>query len=78
MKSAQIRSFFWSAGSPNAGKCRPEKTPYLGTFYAVGIKMNALNFNAVRFVANLIKIEKFDTQIIALKFNSAMLEKSSE
>ena len=78
MKSAQIRSFFLSAGSPNAGKRRPEKTPYLGTFYAVGIKMNALNFNAVRFVANLIKIEKFDTQIIALKFNSAMLEKSSE
>ena len=43
VKSVQIRSFFWSAFShipafsANAGKYRPEKTPYLDTFHAVNI-----------------------------------------
>ena len=35
MKSVQIRSFFWSAFSPNAWKYGPEKAPYLDTFHAV-------------------------------------------
>ena len=35
MKCVQIRSFFWSVFSPNAGKYGPEKTPYLDTFHAV-------------------------------------------
>ena len=46
VKSAQIRSFFWSVFSririeylfvliPNAGKYGPEKTPYLDNFHAV-------------------------------------------
>ena len=38
VKSVQIRSFFWSVFplfSPNTEKHRPEKTPYLDTFYAV-------------------------------------------
>ena len=35
VKSVQIRSFFWSVFSPNAGKYGPEKTPYLDTFHAV-------------------------------------------
>ena len=48
VKSAQILSFFWSVFShirteygeilrisPYAGKCGPEKTPYLDTFHAV-------------------------------------------
>ena len=35
MKSVQIRSFFWSVFSSNAGKYGPEKTPYLDTFHAV-------------------------------------------
>ena len=50
VKSVQIRSFFWSVFScirteygdlrssvfsPNTGKCRPEKTPYLVSFLAV-------------------------------------------
>ena len=46
VKSVQIRSFFWSVfpcirteygdlRSPNTGKYRAEKTPYLDTFYAV-------------------------------------------
>ena len=49
MKSVQRRSFFWSVffliptecpnanagkNSPNAGKNKPEKTPYLDTFHA--------------------------------------------
>ena len=33
--SVQIRSFFWSVFSPNAGKYGPEKTPYLDTFHVV-------------------------------------------
>ena len=36
VKIVQIRSFFWSVFNPNAGKYRPEKTPYLDTFHAVG------------------------------------------
>ena len=35
VKSVQIRSFFWFVFSPNTGKYRPEKTPYLDTFNAV-------------------------------------------
>ena len=35
MKSVQIRRFFWSVFSPNAGKYEPEKTPYFDTFNAV-------------------------------------------
>ena len=35
VKSAQIRSYFWSVFSPNSGKCGPEITPYLDTFHAV-------------------------------------------
>ena len=35
VKTVQIRSFFWPVFSPNAGKYRPEKTPYLDTFHAV-------------------------------------------
>ena len=35
VKSVQIRSFFWSVFSPNAGKYGPEKTPYLDTFHTV-------------------------------------------
>ena len=46
VKIIQIRSFFWSVfpcirteygdlGSPNTGKYRAEKTPYLDTIYAV-------------------------------------------
>ena len=48
MKSVRIRSFFWSifsriqrdtkylsVFSPNAGKYRPEKSPYLDTFHTV-------------------------------------------
>ena len=38
MKSVQIRSFYgpyFTVFSPNTGKYGPEKTPYLGTFYAV-------------------------------------------
>ena len=35
VKSVQIRSFFWSVFSPNAGKNGPEKTAYLDTFHAV-------------------------------------------
>ena len=34
VKSVQIRSCFWSAFSPNAGKYGPEITPYLGTFHS--------------------------------------------
>ena len=32
VKSVQIRSYFWSVFSPNAGKYGPEITPYLDTF----------------------------------------------
>ena len=35
VKSVQVRSFFWPVFSPNAGKCGPEKTPYLDSFHAV-------------------------------------------
>ena len=35
VESVQIRSFFWSVFSPNAGKYGPEKTPYLDTFHTV-------------------------------------------
>ena len=35
VKSVQIRSFFWSVFSPNAGKYGSEKTPYLDTFHTV-------------------------------------------
>ena len=34
-KKVQIRSFFWSLCSPNAGKYGPEKTSYLDTFQVV-------------------------------------------
>ena len=34
-KNVQIRSFFWSLFSSITGKFGPEKTPYLGAFYAV-------------------------------------------
>ena len=40
VKSVQIRSCFWSAFSPNAGKYGPEITPYLGTFHAVSVLDN--------------------------------------
>ena len=48
VKSTQIRSFFWSAQSkseqifvfsPNTGKYRPEKTPYLVTSQSVNKKL---------------------------------------
>ena len=35
LKSVQIRSFFWSVFSPNAGKDGPEKTPYLDIFHGM-------------------------------------------
>ena len=35
VKSVQIRSFFWSAFPCIRIECKPEKTPYLDTFYAV-------------------------------------------
>ena len=41
VKSVQIPSFFWSIFSLfglNTGKCGAEKTPYLDTFHAVGMK----------------------------------------
>ena len=34
VKSAPIRSYFWSVFSPTTGKYGPEKTAYLGTFRA--------------------------------------------
>ena len=37
VKSPQIRIFFWSVSSPNAGKYGPENTPYLDTFHAVTV-----------------------------------------
>ena len=40
MKSVQMRSFFWYAFfciGTDTGKCGPEKTPYLDTFYAVKV-----------------------------------------
>ena len=37
VKSPQIRIFFWSVFSPNAGKYGPENTPYLDTFHAVTV-----------------------------------------
>ena len=40
VKSVQIQSFSWSVFSPNAGKYRPEKTPYLDTFHAVKVHQN--------------------------------------
>ena len=55
VKRVQIRSFFWSVFSPNAGKCRPEKTPYLDTFHAVvllayyGNFQNLLNYKPTTF-----------------------------
>ena len=60
VKSVQTRSFFWSVISsirteygdlprnlriyPNAGKYGPEKTPYLGTFYAVSVNLKISKF----------------------------------
>ena len=41
VKSVQIRSFFWSVFSPNAGKYGPEKTPYLDTFHAVNVSFTS-------------------------------------
>ena len=35
VKCVQIRSFFWSVFSPNAGKYGLEKAPYLDTFHSV-------------------------------------------
>ena len=35
VKSVHIQSFFWSVFSPNVGKYRQEKTPYLDTFHIV-------------------------------------------
>ena len=35
MKSVEIRSYFWSVFTPNAGKYGPEITLYLNTFHAV-------------------------------------------
>ena len=39
-KSVQIRSFFWSVFSPNAGKYGPEKTLYLDTIYTVELSQS--------------------------------------
>ena len=43
VKCVQMRSFFWSVFSPNAGKYGPEKTPHLDTFYAVYIVMGDID-----------------------------------
>ena len=45
LKSVQIQNFFWSVFSPNTGKYRPEKAPYLDTFHSVLalLKMNSSN-----------------------------------
>ena len=40
VKNVQIRSYFWSVFSPNAGKYGPEITPYLDTFRAVRVVAN--------------------------------------
>ena len=37
VKSVQIRSFFWSVFSRNAGKYGPEKALYLDTFHTVHV-----------------------------------------
>ena len=36
-RSVQIRSYFWSVFSPNAGKYGPEITPYLDTFHSLRV-----------------------------------------
>ena len=44
VKSVQIRNIFWSVFTPNTGKYRPEKTPYLDTFQAVKSPMKLCSF----------------------------------
>ena len=44
VKSVQIRSYFWSVFSCIRTEYRPEITPYLDTFHAVIIHINA-NFH---------------------------------
>ena len=43
VKSVQIRSYFWSVLSPNAGEYGPEITSYLDTFRTVLRKLIHLN-----------------------------------
>ena len=45
-KNCSHLEFFWSAFSPHAGKCGPEKTPNMDTFHAVIIEKDTLwNFS---------------------------------
>ena len=73
MKSVQIRIYFWSVfsciqtfSSPNAGKYKPEITPYLNTFHAVISIQKCLNLLKLKFKC---KLPNYNCSTVALILN---------
>ena len=60
VKSIQIRSFKYGL---NAGKYRPEKTPYLDTFHAIFIKPffkgRSSTFSEILYISQLVAFTKY-------------------